>query len=334
MAETKTLERADLSRKVREKMSESIRRFGVVLLLATTPFLWSDPTRGQDASDTMGRLGPVPQDQQESERGRTATVPLVQRDAYDFARSGERLLRMEPRIVGGAPAPIGAYPWQISIALIGLPTSIGHFCGGSVVGDDWVVTAAHCVDGTTKPESLKLVYGTNFLSQGGQEVEVRQIIVHEKWDSAAFDYDVALIQTKQPIETTQIKLVVEKSAPELVPVGVLGTVSGWGLTTEGGTISDVLQHVGVQVTSNQICNGPTAYFGQISERMLCAGFATGGKDSCQGDSGGPFVVFDRVGGYALAGIVSWGEGCAQPNKFGVYTRVSSVAEWISQHIAE
>ena len=155
-------------------------------------------------------------------------------------------------------------------------------------------------------------------------------MVHEKWVPASFDFDVALLRTSQSVKTTPIKLVNRIESSILVSPGVLGTISGWGLTREGGTISDVLQHVGVQVTSNEICNNPTAYGGQITDRMLCAGFATGGKDSCQGDSGGPFVVFDGMGGYALAGIVSWGEGCARPNKFGVYTRVSSVADWINQ----
>ena len=153
-------------------MIGSIRRFVLFFLLAVTPFLWSPSAFGQSGSSQKESLGPVPLDQQEGERQREIALPVVQRDAYEFGRAGERILRVDPRVVGGAPAPVGAYPWQVSIGLAGIPTSIGHFCGGSVISQEWVLTAAHCVDGTTKPESIVVVYGTNFLSQGGKEVEI------------------------------------------------------------------------------------------------------------------------------------------------------------------
>lgn len=315
-------------------MKNTVSRIGVMVVQIIALCLWTHSASSQGSPSVLERLGPIPKDQQELERERSLKLPLVQQDAYQFARSGERRLKLEPRIVGGSPAPISAYPWQISLSLSGIPASVGHFCGGSVIADQWVVTAAHCVDGATKPESLKVLYGTNFLSQGGRETNVSKIILHEKWDAASYDYDVAVLKTEDLIEAVPIKLVNSDNAASLVPVGVLGTVSGWGLLREGGTTTDVLQHVGVQVTSREICNSPTAYGGQITERMVCAGFATGGKDSCQGDSGGPLMVFDRVGGYALAGVVSWGEGCARPNKFGVYTRVSSVVDWILRAISE
>jgi transmembrane serine protease 9 len=275
-------------------------------------------------------LGPLPSDQQSRPQGRTTEPPLVQRDAAGFARSGERILRVEPRIVGGVPAPIGAYPWQVSIGLKDNPHSIGHFCGGSIIGANFVVTAAHCVEGNTTPGSIQILYDTNYLGQGGKVVPVAEIKIHRQWNKASYDYDVAVLRTAQPMEAVAIKLLQKSEAPNLFPVGVLATVTGWGLTQERGSISEVLQQVGVQVTSNEVCNGPTAYGGAISGRMFCAGFATGGKDSCQGDSGGPIVAFDRKGGFVLAGIVSWGEGCARPNKFGVYTRVTEVADWVAE----
>lgn len=273
-------------------------------------------------------LGPVPSDQR-SEQAREASVPLVQQDAYNFARTGERLLALKPRIIGGAPAPIGAYPWQVSLGVANLPASIGHFCGGSVLDSNWVVTAAHCVDGNTQSSAIQVIYGTNFLGQGGTVANVERIIIHDSWNPSSFDYDIALLRITDTIHTTPIKLVPPGDANRLMPVGVLATVSGWGLTKVGSGISDVLQHVGVQVTSNEVCNNPASYAGKITDRMLCAGFATGGQDSCQGDSGGPLVVFDQKGGYSLAGVVSWGEGCAEPYKYGVYTSLPAVADWLT-----
>ncbi|WP_080573198.1 serine protease [Sinorhizobium meliloti] len=274
-------------------------------------------------------LGPIPSDQH-SDNAREASVPLVQQDAYNFARTGERLLVLQPRIIGGVPAPIGAYPWQVSLAVANLPASIGHFCGGSVLDSKWVLTAAHCVDGNTQPSGVQVTYGTNFLGQGGTTANVEKIFIHDGWNPSSYDYDIALLRISDTILTTPIKLVAPGDVNRLMPVGVLATVSGWGLTRVGSGISDVLQHVGVQVTSNEVCNNPTSYAGKITDRMLCAGFATGGQDSCQGDSGGPLVVFDQKGGYSLAGVVSWGEGCAEPQKYGVYTSVPTVAEWITE----
>jgi transmembrane serine protease 9 len=307
-------------------------RYSLILGLIALSLTCSTRLVAEDAASPKERLGPLPMDQREAARGRAITLPQVQTDAYKFSRSGERTLMLQPRIIGGVPAPIGAYPWQISIGLADVPPSLGHFCGGSVIGKNWILTAAHCVDGSTAPNTLNVQYGTNILSQGGKSAKVVKIIVHDNWDKASFDYDAALLKTDSALETTPIKLLTKDAASKIFPVGVLGMVSGWGLTQEGGSISDVLQHVGVQVKSNDDCNSPTAYSGQITDRMVCAGFATGGKDSCQGDSGGPFVIFDRHGGFALAGIVSWGEGCAKPNKFGVYTRVTEIADWVKQHV--
>jgi transmembrane protease serine 9 len=291
------------------------------------------PIFGQNSGGPKLRLGPTPRDQQAVQQGRAAELPLVQRDTYDFVRSGQRSLSVEPRIIGGTAAAVGAYPWQVSIGLVNVPPSVGHFCGGSIIDQYWIITAAHCVDGTTAPNSIQIVYGTNFLSQDAKIVQVQQIKINEKWDRSRWDWDVALLRTAQRLEQPGINLVQSPAASTLVPVGVLAIVSGWGVTQEGGTISDVLQQVGVQVTSNEVCNSPTAYAGAITERMLCAGFATGGRDSCQGDSGGPLMVFDRKGGFALAGIVSWGEGCAHPNKVGVYTRVSEIADWVDKSLS-
>ena len=200
------------------------------------------------------KLGPLPRDQEKSGEARKVSLPEVQQDAYEFVREGRHTLEVDPRVIGGQPAPVGAYPWQVSIGLSNVPTSVGHFCGGSVVAPNWVVTAAHCVDGTTQPNTIQVRYGTNFLSEGGKLALVAQIIVHDSWKRAAFDYDVALLRITEPINAPAISLVMPAEAAELVPIGVIATVSGWGLTKIGSSISDVLQQVGVQVTSNETCS--------------------------------------------------------------------------------
>ena len=108
--------------------------------------------------------------------------------------------------------------------------------------------------------------------------------------------------------------------------------AGWGVTTEGAQVSNILRHVTLQLVSNKDCNGLASYSGAVTDEMICAGFVEGGKDSCQGDSGGPLMVPDMKGGYLQAGIVSFGEGCGRPNKYGVYTRVSVMQPWVAGKI--
>ncbi len=105
---------------------------------------------------------------------------------------------------------------------------------------------------------------------------------------------------------------------------------GWGLTSEDGGVSNILREVNLQIVSPAACNAPAAYNGSIGNLMICAGFAHGGKDACQGDSGGPMMVMDASGNYVQAGIVSWGEGCGKPEKYGVYTRVSQIQAWVAE----
>jgi secreted trypsin-like serine protease len=243
-----------------------------------------------------------------------------------------RILAIEPRIVGGLPAAVGAYPWIVSLGVAGQPSSVGHFCGGALLSDRWVVTAAHCVTPNPQPDTVKVLSGTNFLATGGKESTIEKIIVHPNWDRPTFKNDVALLKLSQPLAgAVPIQVVTSATAPLAGP-GILATVAGWGLTRESGQISNVLRHVGVQIVSNPVCNGPQSYSGSITDEMFCAGFVEGGKDSCQGDSGGPFMVFSGQGGFLLAGVVSWGEGCARPNKFGVYTRLWIYSDWIKQQM--
>ena len=108
-------------------------------------------------------------------------------------------------------------------------------------------------------------------------------------------------------------------------------VSGWGRLSSGGTSPDILQEVTVPVVSNATCNSASSYNGSINDTMICAGYQQGGKDSCQGDSGGPMVAAYQNEIYSI-GVVSWGHGCAAPNKYGVYARTSKFVDWINSKI--
>jgi len=258
-------------------------------------------------------------------------TPLVMRDALQYLQNKTRLLALKPRIMGGEAAPPTAYPFMASISVRNSNPRDGHFCGGSFIAADWVLTAAHCV----KPEqaqNIQVYGGSNQLAGGGRIYGVSRIIVHEGYDTISQENDVALLQLTQRAAVATVRPLPADDA-QLAQGGRNATAIGWGYTAEGGDVQNVLRRVALQIVSNEACNAPSAYAGGITSGMLCAGFRAGGKDSCQGDSGGPLVVSNGNGGFYQAGVVSWGEGCGEPNKYGVYTRVSNYQPWIADQMA-
>jgi secreted trypsin-like serine protease len=244
-------------------------------------------------------------------------------------------LLAEPRIVGGEDAAVGELPWQVLV----LPGP--NLCGGTLIDTEWVLTAAHCVvdDSNTPlaPADVQVIAGEYDLDQvDGDEQErgVVGIVVHPDYDPNAGDNDIALLHLAAPVvpgpSVATIALLFSPANDALAPPGTSALVSGWGATSEGGEIAYILQKVRLPLVSNAVCS--QAYGGGITANMLCAGFEAGGKDSCQGDSGGPLVVPDGSG-WRLAGVVSFGSGCAQPGLYGVYARVSQYTGWISTYVA-
>jgi secreted trypsin-like serine protease len=235
-------------------------------------------------------------------------------------------------ITGGGPAS-EPYPWMVS-----LQSQEDHFCGGSLVRPDWVLTAAHCPEGE-KVEDLSVLLGQHQLSgTGGERIAVAEVVIHEKYASDdAGGHDVALLRVERPSAAENVRIV-DVSESALWAAGKPARVIGWGSSVFlVGPGSDDLMEVDVPMVSDEQCD--TSY-NQMSpyifdpETMVCAGEDTGLKDSCQGDSGGPLVVKDAAGKWAQVGTVSFGLGCGFPIYYGVYGRIGGpvLNDWLKAHL--
>ncbi len=203
-------------------------------------------------------------------------------------------------VVGGTPAADGEFPFMIHL-------SMG--CGGSLYRADLVLTAAHCVGGTGPDSSIEALGGTNDLNSGG--VTAQSTYVHTSTTAA----DWALIKLDHNLNLPTISLATDGS-------GDSGTfdIMGWGATSEGGWGSDILLKAQVPFVDDASCQA--SYGGELNPAVeICAGFDQGGVDTCQGDSGGPMLNSAGL----QVGIVSWGQGCAEPGYPGVYAQVSAFA---------
>jgi secreted trypsin-like serine protease len=261
-----------------------------------------------------------------------------------------------PKIVGGEEAEPGKYPFQVALIAAATPQGLeqrGQFCGGSLLADRWVLTAAHCVDRTDGSE-FDVYAGTSALPTGSgtppakaKRIKVAPdgVIVHQGYDPDTQDNDIALVQLDAPApsELLTMKRATSEHA-ELIALPKKVTVIGWGLTVEGGDTVANLREVDVTAQPNDLCqtnyndflsNIPSGGSVTITGNMFCAGEPGGGKDSCQGDSGGFIGAPDpnTDGRWVQLGVVSWGIGCARPELFGVYTRLANYDTWIAQQMA-
>jgi hypothetical protein len=251
------------------------------------------------------------------------------------AGEGFTPLPRAPRIVGGMNASPGEYPWMAALVRADEPDNYqGQFCGGSLIHPRWILTASHCVAGT-RAENIEVVLGTNDLesASGFQRIAVAEIIMAPRYNDFNLDSDFALLRLAEPANPglTPIQLIDDAA---LAAPGIQAVLSGWGDLTNGeGNYPVLLQEVELPLVDLAIANATPSYGGTLTENMLAAGFEEGGKDSCYGDSGGPLVVPSPVGnGWAQAGVVSFGAGCAVPGVYGIYSRVSEFRRWVLGHV--
>ncbi|KAF7235619.1 Serine protease 56 [Varanus komodoensis] len=235
------------------------------------------------------------------------------------------------KIVGGSRAWPGAWPWLVSIRLNG-----ELMCGGVLVGAAWVLSAAHCFTGSRNELAWSVVLGDYDLTkpdEGEQVVPVSRILSHPKFNPKTFHNDVALLELSGPVAPSSWVAPVCLPEQPLDPgAGTLCYITGWGSLYEDGPAAEVVMEAQVPVLAQDICRGMLG-LQLLTSTMFCAGFLSGGIDSCQGDSGGPLTCWNpSAERYVLHGVTSWGDGCGERGKPGVYTRVAAFTDWIHRQM--
>ncbi|XP_019351000.1 serine protease 27 [Alligator mississippiensis] len=243
------------------------------------------------------------------------------------------------RIVGGTDARAGEFPWQVSVRLNGT-----HFCGGSLISHQWVLTAAHCFQKSRDPAQFSVLLGAVRLQDPGPQAAVvaaGAVVVNPRYAGEASSGDLALLRLVRPVTFgPRVSPICLPDAGVRFPASTRCWVTGWGNIQDGVDLKppETLQKLEVPVIGRDACNTlyqqgapPLPGTRDIQEDMMCAGYPQGGRDACQGDSGGPLVCLLGAA-WLQAGVVSWGDGCARHNRPGVYIALATYRDWIQQHV--
>lgn len=243
--------------------------------------------------------------------------------ALVYARNPED----DTNIIGGDTADRGEFPYQVSVQHKGL-FGQQHICGGSVINEIFILTAAHCIT-ELSAHSIVVVAGMTSLIDDistKQEIRANTTVIHERYNAVTKDNDIALIKLESSLTLNDYVKAVDLPV-EGVSAGTSCNMTGWGTLTETGDLSDILQKVIIPIVSRFVCR---AVYGEaaITDDMICAGNLSGGTGACYGDRGGPL----QCNGL-LQGVSSWAEGCAEASLPGVYTMVANYVEWIEEYVS-
>ncbi|XP_033642026.1 mannan-binding lectin serine protease 1-like [Asterias rubens] len=267
------------------------------------------------------------------------------------------------RITGGREATPGSWPWQVLLMINAPRYDIfdNSICGGSVLNEEWIMTAAHCVTGSYEErprfygheipiDTVDIALGLHKRTMPTENTivrSVREIIKHPNFDRSTYESDIALIHLNEsiqfndvirpiclPPQSTHFKVDDDERVyiPNVADEDTTAVVIGWGRLDLNRPTSNVLRevHVGVDVP-RVLCNAKLPQ--TVTRNMVCAGPREGGRDACKGDSGGPLMLRDATTNrYFSYGMVSWGDGCANEGKFGVYVRMENFVNWIQSQI--
>jgi len=240
------------------------------------------------------------------------------------------------RIVGGANAG-SAIPWQVSLR--NSASGSTHFCGGTILDANTVLSAAHCFH--NGHQGVVVVAGSHKRSDntGVQTSTISKSIYNQdaKYNKANMDNDIIILKLTTALKfnkNVQPACLPKKNFDAPEKSKSMAVVSGWGTTKSGGSLPDILQYVNVPLMTNADCKKTGYEATSIKPSMVCAGYKEGKKDSCQGDSGGPLVVPKSKSDDTaiIYGVVSWGAGCASPDLPGVYARVTKFIDWIKKNM--
>lgn len=280
---------------------------------------------------------------------RAAALTALALAAAAWADGAAAASGAKPSVVGGGATTTAFFPWHTALLVDGDrftgSASERYLCGGELITSRIVQTAAHCVfdadpdcglvcfgdpggDGTTAldPNDVDLLLNRTVLSAGGgEDLDAQAVFRDTRYSSSSQDFDVAWIVLAGPSAQPPIDIAGPGEAA-LWASGRPTLVTGWGATAEGGSVSNELRSASVPVLADSTCAGGGVYGSAYHPgSMVCAGVLGGGVDACQGDSGGPLQAPGFIGRtpvQRLAGVVSWGVGCARPNQPGVYARVA------------